>query len=311
MNGPIIFGEPHFDDTEEERVLAVLRSRWIGQGPVVAEFEQAFARYVGAPTSVAVSSCTAALQLALLSANIGPGDEVITTSFTFVATINAIDQAGATPVVVDIDRDTLAITPEAVAAAVTPRTRAIMPVHFGGLPVDVEGFDALATAHDLWLVEDAAHAAGAVAAGRRVGAPRHDQHMACFSFYPNKNLASAEGGALTGGDPAVLERAGRLRLHGLDNDAWKRFAASSTPEVSMAVEAGLKANWTDLQAAIGVAQLAKLEGFLAIREALALMYADALAAAAPARRGAAPAPAARPADSSRPSPAPGGGRGRS
>lgn len=276
MNHPIVFGEPQFDDLEEDRVLSVLRSRWIGQGPVVREFEDRFAAYVGAPECVAVSSCTAALELALLAAGIGPGDEVVTTPFTFVATVNAIDRVGAHPVLVDIDRATLNLEPDRVAGAVGARTRAVVPVDFGGRPVDRSGFGALCRSHSLWLVEDAAHAVGAVAHGARIGRPLDERHLTCFSFYPNKNLASAEGGAITCSDPELAERLRRLRQHGLDNDAWRRYASTGIA-ASLMVDDGRKANWTDLQAAIALVQLDKLEGFLAVREVLAERYDELLA----------------------------------
>lgn len=276
MSARVVFGRPWFDEEEERLLARTLRSGWIGQGPLVAEFERRLADYTGAPHAVAVSSCTAALHLALVAAGVGPGDEVVTTPFTFVATVNAIEHVGATPVLVDIDRDTLNITPDAVAAALTPRTKALMPVHFGGLPVDTEGFRALADAHGLWLIEDAAHAIGAVAAGSRVGGSGHPRTISCFSFYPNKNLASAEGGALCLADEGLAEELRGLRLHGLDGDAWARYR-TDVYRPSLATRAGFKANWTDLQAAIGLPQLDKLEGFLAIRERLAERYDDLLA----------------------------------
>jgi dTDP-4-amino-4,6-dideoxygalactose transaminase len=278
-DGRILFGSPSFDEAEEQLVLQTLRSGWIGHGPLVERFERRLADYVGAEHAVAVSSCTAALQLSLAAAGIGPGDEVITTPFTFVATINAIEHAGATPVLVDIDPGTLNIEPAAVAAAITARTRAVVPVHFAGRPLDLAGLHALADAHDLWIVEDAAHAIGAVAGGRRVGGSRHPRSLCCFSFYPNKNLASAEGGAICLADPALAARLRDLRLHGLSSDAWDRYRTDEY-RPSLAVAGGYKSNWTDLQAAIALPQLEKLEGFLAVREHLAETY-DTLLAGVP------------------------------
>jgi dTDP-4-amino-4,6-dideoxygalactose transaminase len=272
----ILFGQPWFDEAEERLVQQTLRSGWIGQGPLVERFERRLAAYLGAPHVVAVSSCTAALHLSLAAAGVGPGDEVITTPFTFVATINAIEHVGATPVLVDIDPDTRNITPAAVAAAITPRTRALMPVHFAGLPVDLEAMYELADEHDLFVIEDAAHAVGAVAHGRRVGGSGHPRSLCCFSFYPNKNLASAEGGAVALADPRLDEALRCLRLHGLKGDAWDRYRTDEY-RPSLAVAAGFKSNWTDLQAAIGLPQLEKLEGFLAARETLAARYDDLLA----------------------------------
>ncbi len=272
----LVFGEPFFDEAEEELLVQTLRSAWIGQGPLVERFEQRLVEDLGAPHVVSVSSCTAALHLSLVACGIGPGDEVVTTPFTFVATVNAIEHAGATPVLVDIDPATLNITPEAVERALTDRTRAVMPVHFGGRSLDVQGFQALADAHDLWIIEDAAHAIGGVAAGHPVGGSAHPRVLSCFSFYPNKNLASAEGGAIALAAGEVAERLRTLRLHGLSGDAWDRYRRTAY-RPSLAVEAGFKSNWTDLQAAIALPQLDKLEGFLAVREWLAERYDELLA----------------------------------
>ena len=196
MSDPIIFGQPYLGDEEVELVTRTLRSSWIGQGPLVAEFERRLAAEIWSEQVVAVSSCTAALELSLLALGIGPGDEVITTPLTFVATVNAIQAVGATPVLADIDPETLLIETAAVEAAITERTRAIIPVSFGGRPLDIDLLLDLARARDLFVVEDAAHAVGAVADGMPVGASRDPRLVTCFSFYPNKNLASAEGGAI-------------------------------------------------------------------------------------------------------------------
>jgi dTDP-4-amino-4,6-dideoxygalactose transaminase len=279
---PILFGQPWFDETEEQLVLQTIRSGWIGQGPLVELFEQRFSEYLGAPEVVTVSSCTAGLQLALVALGIGPGAEVITTPFTFVATMNAIDHVGATPVLVDIERGSLNISPQSVERAITERTRAIMPVHFGGRPLDTEGFYRLAERHDLWIIEDAAHATGSVAHGRLVGGSKHPRALSAFSFYPNKNLSSAEGGAVSLADVEVADHLRRLRLHGLDVDAWKRYK-DDRYQPSLAVEPGFKFNWTDLQAALALGQLEKLEGFLATREYLAERYDTLLAEVAGVR----------------------------
>jgi dTDP-4-amino-4,6-dideoxygalactose transaminase len=270
-DGPIIFGQPWFAREEEDLLLRTLQSGWIGQGPLVEEFEHRLASYIGADHVAAVSSCTAALELSLTVCGVGPGDEVITTPFTFVATVNAIEHSGATPVFVDIDKATLNITPENVSRRITSRTKAVIPVHFGGLPIDVAGFSELARSHDLWVIEDAAHAIGAVAQGRRIGSTHRPNVITCFSFYPNKNLASAEGGAVSIADEELAQAIRELRLHGLTGDAWRRYRE---PEYrpSLARAAGHKANWTDVQAAIALPQLERLEGFLATREYLAKTY---------------------------------------
>jgi dTDP-4-amino-4,6-dideoxygalactose transaminase len=274
---PIVFGRPCFDESEVRAVTEVVRSGWIGQGAVVQAFEKELASYLGADDTVAVSSCTAALHLALVACGVGPGDEVITTPFTFVATINAIEHCGAKPVLVDIDPDTLNITVENAAKAITHRTRAILPVHFGGRPISERRFVDLIDVEKLWLIEDAAHAIGAITEGIHVGGGRHPRTMSCFSFYPNKNLATAEGGAIALADGEVARRLRSLRLHGLNGDAWERYRVA-TYQPALATAPGFKYNMTDLQAAIARVQLDKLEGFMAIRGFLAGEYDARLAA---------------------------------
>lgn len=274
MTGKIVFGEPWFGDEELELVAQAIRSRWIGQGPLVERFERDLGAYVGAPHAVAVSSCTAALHLSLLVAGVGAGDEVITTPMTFVATVNAIEYTGATPVLVDVDPATLLLRPTDVARAMTERTKAVVPVSFGGRPLDVDGYVTLAE-QGLWVIEDAAHSIGAVGGGLRVGAARHHRYLTCFSFYPNKNVASAEGGAITLADPRLAERLRSMRLHGLDVDAWSRYRDDAF-RPSVAIDVGHKYNWTDLQAAIAIPQLERIEGFLAVREYIADEYDELL-----------------------------------
>jgi dTDP-4-amino-4,6-dideoxygalactose transaminase len=278
----ILFGQPWFDEREEQLVLQTLRSLWIGQGPLVQQFERDLAKYIDANEVVAVSSCTAGLHLALVALGIGPGDEVITTPFTFVATVNSIVESGATPVFVDVEADTLSLSPGRVAKAITSRTKAILPVHFGGRPLDTPALAALADKHDVWIVEDAAHAIGAVAAGRRVGGSGHPRVLSVFSFYPNKNVGSAEGGAVALEDPEIARRLRISRLHGLDIDAWRRYTEVRYLP-SLAVERGFKYNWTDLQAAIAIGQLEKLEGALAVREHHAERYDELLEGVADVR----------------------------
>jgi dTDP-4-amino-4,6-dideoxygalactose transaminase len=271
MTDKIIYGEPWIGDEELDLVTSTLRSRWIGQGPLVERFESDLRAYVEASHAVAVNSCTAALHLSLVAAGVGAGDEVVTTPMTFVATVNAIEYVGATPRFVDIDPATLLLEPGAAEGAITERTKAVIPVSFGGRPLDVDGYTDLAERRGVWIIEDAAHAIGAVATGRRVGADRHPRYLTCFSFYPNKNLASAEGGAITSSSPDTDRRLRTLRLHGLDVDAWARYRVDEF-RPSLAIDEGYKYNWTDLQAAIAIPQLARLEGFIAIREYLADLY---------------------------------------
>jgi dTDP-4-amino-4,6-dideoxygalactose transaminase len=275
MTEPIIFGQPQLGSEEIELVTRTIASSWIGQGPLVAEFERRLAAEVWAEHAVAVSSCTAALELCLLALGVGPGDEVVTTPLTFVATVNAIEAVGATPVLVDIDPASLLITPDTVAAAITERTKAVIPVSFGGRPLDLDGFLVLAADHDIHVVEDAAHSIGGVASGRPVGATRDARLLTCFSFYPNKNLASAEGGAITVLDADIAHQLQSIRLHGLNADAWDRYRERRF-RPTLAIAEGRKANWTDVQAAIALPQLAKLEGFQAAREWLAERYDEQL-----------------------------------
>lgn len=268
------FGVPAIGEEEIEEVVATLRSGWIGQGERVLRFEREFADAVDAEHAVAVSSCTAALHLALVVAGLQPGDEVLVPALTFAASATAVLHAGARPVFCDVDPDTLLLDLDDAARRVTARTRAVMPVHFGGLPCDLHAVQALATKHALTVVEDAAHAVGSKLDDRPIGS---FATYCCFSFYANKNLTTAEGGMIALDDGNAAEKLRMLRLHGLSTDAWRRYADKSF--VPSAVHAlGFKYNLTDLQAAIGIHQLAKVERFQARREALAERYDAALAA---------------------------------
>jgi dTDP-4-amino-4,6-dideoxygalactose transaminase len=207
-----------------------------------------------------------------VGAGVGPGDEVITTALTFVATAHAIAHAGATPVLADVERDTLNIDVADVRRRVTERTRAIIPVHFGGLAVDLAGLRAIADEADAVVVEDAAHAVGTIHEGRPIGATG----IACFSFYPNKNITTGEGGMITTNDADLAERLHVLRLHGLSRDAWERFR-SKRVVFSDAIALGFKYNLTDMQAAMGLVQLRKLDTFMAVRRRIASAYDRELA----------------------------------
>ena len=263
----LVFGKPVLGDAEVDAAADVIRSTWIGQGPRCNEFEVRFGDLVEAKHAISVSSCTAGLHLALVALGVGPGDEVVTSSLTFVATVNAIHHAGATPVFADVDGETLNLDPALVERAMTERTRVVLPVHFGGYPCDLPALRGIAAERNAFVVEDAAHAVGAADGDGPIGR----RGIACFSFYANKNITTAEGGMVTVEDAELAERLEILRLHGLSRDAWKRFR---TKEVvySDAVAPGFKYNLTDLQAAIGLVQLDRLDGFMAARRALASVY---------------------------------------
>jgi dTDP-4-amino-4,6-dideoxygalactose transaminase len=267
------FGVPCLGEEEIHEVVDTLRSRWIGTGPKVQRFEQEFAAYVGAPYAIAVNSCTAGLFLSLVALHIGPGDEVITTPLTFAATVNVIEHVGARPVLADIDPKTLNINPELVERAITSRTKAIIPVHFGGLACDMDALQAIAERYNLAIVEDAAHAVGTRYHRKMVGSLGN---LTAFSFYANKNLTTAEGGIVTTNDPTSAEALQLLRLHGLSRDAWKRFATRRLMQSDIILP-GYKYNMPDLAAAIGIHQLHKQEPFLKIRECYARRYDAAFA----------------------------------
>jgi dTDP-4-amino-4,6-dideoxygalactose transaminase len=269
----LIFGSPDIRDEEISEVVATLRSGWIGTGPRVGRFEEAFRRYIGARHAVAVNSCTAGLHLSLIALGIRPGDEVITTPMTFASTANVIHHVGARPVFVDCRRDTLCIDPDAVEAAVTERTRAVIPVHFAGRPCDMERIMAIARRHGLRVIEDAAHAIETVAQGRKVGCIGD---ATCFSFYVTKNVITGEGGMVTTEDEEVANWIKVAGLHGLSKDAWKRYSDEGYRHYEV-VYPGFKYNMMDLQAALGLHQLARVEANHRRREALWRRYCEAFA----------------------------------
>lgn len=258
----IAIAHPMIGDEEKRAVMRVLESGQLAQGPVVEEFELAFARWVGAKHAVAVSSGTTALHLALLAHGIGEGDEVITTPFTFVASANAVLFTGATPVFVDIEPDWFCIDPARLEAAITPRTKAILPVHLYGHPAEMPALTAIARRRGLLVIEDAAQAHGAAVDGRKVGALGN---TAAFSFYPTKNITSGEGGMVTTGDDAVASRVRTLRQHG-ESERYHHQVL------------GYNFRMTDLAAAIGLAQLSKLDGFNLARRRNAEFLNEGLAA---------------------------------
>lgn len=253
----LVFGAPLIGEEEIDEVVATLRSGWLGTGPKVRRFEEAFARYKGVDPGcvAAVNSCTAALHVSLIASGVGPGDEVITTPLTFCATVNAIIHAGATPVLADIDPDTLNLDPEAARARITPRTRAIVPVHFAGRACEMDALMELAREHELVVIEDCAHAIETEYHGTKAGT---FGDFGCFSFYVTKNVVTGEGGMVIARDPVAAGRVRTLALHGMDRDAWKRFSDDGYKHYYV-IECGFKYNMMDIQAAIGLHQLEKVE----------------------------------------------------
>lgn len=270
----LVFGAPALGEAEIAELVDTLRGGWIGTGPRVARFERDFAAYTGAPHAVALASCTAALHLALRASGIGPGDEVVTTPLTFCATLNAILHTGATPVLADCDPATLCLDPARVEAALTPRTRAILPVHFAGRLCEMEALLEIAHRRGLLVIEDCAHAIETLdARGRHAGCLGD---LGAFSFYVTKNATTGEGGMLTTRSAELAEQIKVSALHGMSVDAWKRFSDDGYRHYEV-VEAGFKYNMTDLQAALGIHQLARVEHNLARREAIWRRYDEAFA----------------------------------
>lgn len=266
----LVFAAPDIHQEEIDEVVACMQAGWLGTGPRVARFESDFASYKGVtPAQVAgVNSCTAAMHVSMVAANMEPGSEVITTPLTFCATVNSILHAGLTPVLADVDPHTQNIDPDAIEAAITPRTRAIMPVHFAGRPCDMDRIMAIARKHDLLVIEDCAHAIETEYRGRKAGT---FGDFGCFSFYVTKNVVTGEGGMILGRNEALMARARMLALHGMSKDAWHRFSDKGYKHYQV-VECGFKYNMMDLQAAIGIHQLARVEPSWVRREAIWNQY---------------------------------------
>lgn len=266
------FSRPSILEADIQAVGDVLRSGWITTGPKNAELETRFREYTGCRSAVCVSSATAGMHLALLALNIGPGDEVITPSMTWVSTVNLIVLSGATPVFADIDRDTLMVTAETVEAKITDRTRLIIPVHFAGASVDMAPIRRLVARHDhIALLEDAAHAIGTEYEGQRIG------HLgtSIFSFHPIKNITTGEGGMVCSDDPGVEERIRRLKFHGLGVDAYDRQTQGRSPQAQV-IEPGFKYNLPDILAVLGLGQMDRVKEMNRRRTRLADHYRERL-----------------------------------
>ena len=284
----LVFGRPVILEDEIREVVATMRSGWLGTGPRVAKFEEAFRKYAGAAHAMAVNSCTAGLHLSLLALGLKPGAEVITTPMTFCATANAIIHAGCVPVFADCERDTMNISPDQIAGKVSERTLAVLPVHFAGRPCDMAAIMAVARARSLRVVEDCAHAVEATIDGRHVGT---FGDLGCFSFYVTKNVTTVEGGMVAAADPEFEGRIKVLALHGMTKDAWKRFSDEGYKHYQV-VEPGFKYNMTDIQAAVGLHQLARVEANYKRRTRIWARYMEAFGGL-PCRLPSEPAPGTR------------------
>jgi len=269
MNIPV--ARPYFGTEEETAAVEAIRSGWVSQGPRVREFEEKFSEYVGAKYAVATTSCTTALHASLVVSGIRPGDEVIVPSLSFIATANAVVHAGAQPVFADIDPETCNVTAETIIKALTPKTKAVMPVHQMGLPADLDPIANLCKEKGLVLIEDAACAIGSEYKGKRIGG---HGNTACFSFHPRKIITTGEGGMITTDDRIIAERLRRFRHHGMSVSDLERHEADRVI-VETYPEIGYNFRMTDIQAAIGICQLAKLPFIIEIRRKISVAYNEA------------------------------------
>ena len=263
------FSLPELGEEEEKEVIDTMRSGWLTTGPKTKKLEEMIADYVGAKHCIAVNSCTAALHLSLVGLGIGEGDEVTTSPITWPSTANVIVHAGATPVFVDIEKDTLNIDPSKIEEKITSKTKAIIPVHMAGQPCDMDKISKIAKKHKLIVIEDAAHAVGAEYKGKKIGSI---SKSTCFSFYPIKNMTTVEGGAVVTDDDEFAERVRVLSLHGVSSDAWKRYSQQGSTKHHEVVEPGFKYNMSDIQASFGLHQIEKLDNFIERRREITEIY---------------------------------------
>lgn len=269
----LVFAQPLIEQPEMDEVLDSLRAAWLGTGPKVHRFEQDFAAYKGVGQAAALNSCTAGLHLACLALDLGRGDEVISTAMTFCSSINAIIHAGATPVLADIDPETQAIDPASIEAHITPRTKALLVVHYAGRPCDMDAVMDIARRHDLRVIEDCAHAIETEYHGRKAGTIGD---IGCFSFYSTKNIVTGEGGMVIARDGSLIDRIRVMALHGMSADAWARFSDAGYKHYHV-VELGFKYNMMDLQAALGIHQLPRVGRYRERRRTIWDQYMEAFA----------------------------------
>ena len=267
----LVFGAPLIEEPEIEEVVGCMRRRWIGTGPKVRQFEEDFAEYKGVKHAIALNSCTAALHLSMFAAGIGPGDEVITTPMTFCATINAIIHCGATPILADCDRETMNILPGEIEKKVTAKTKAILPVHFAGRCCNMSAIMQIGRTYDLLVIEDCAHAIESEYNNQKSG---RFGDIGCFSFYVTKNVVTGEGGMVITDDDRFAGRIKVLALHGMSKDAWKRFSDEGYKHYQV-IHPGYKYNMMDIQAAMGVHQLKRIDKYWMRRKYIWKKYNEA------------------------------------
>lgn len=268
----LLFHKPFISEEEINEMVDTLRSGWLSMGPKTIKFEEEFTKYIGAKKSVAVNSWTAAGHLTLEAFGIEKGDEVIVPTMTFPATAEIVCYFGAKPVIVDVEEDTLNISLKEIEKAITPKTKAIIPVHYGGQPCDLDEIQEIADHYKLKVLEDAAHSLPATYKGKKIGTI---SDVTCFSFYATKTLSTGEGGMICTNNEEIAERCAIMRLHGINRDAWKRYSEAGSWYYEV-VAPGFKYNFTDLQASLGIPQLKKVDAMWQSRQSIAYRYNQAL-----------------------------------